>query len=102
MAYEVVVHDAARDALLETVDYLDLITGGLASSRKLLATFFKRTDEIADNPQLYGLSRIRELADLGYHAALVNSYIMLYYVDGQVVHIAHFFHQSQDYARYLV
>ena len=35
----------------------------------------------------------------GYHATLVKSYIMLYKVtENGDVHIAHVFHQSQDYA----
>ena len=102
MAYEVVVHDMTRSALFDTVEYLDLITGGPTSSRRLVKTFLKRIEEITDNPHLYGLTRIRELADVGYHATLVGSYVMLYYLSGDTVHIAHFFHQSQDYARYVL
>ena len=102
MAYEVVIHDAALDALNSALEYLDLITGGPSSSRKLAQAFLRRADEIADNPSLYGLSRVPELANAGYHATLVGSYLMLYYLSGDTVHIAHFFHQSQDYARYVI
>ena len=102
MAYEVVVHDVARNALFNAVEYLNLISGGPAAAERLVATFFKRIDEIADNPDLYGLSRVDGLAEAGYHAAHVANYIMLYYLSGWDVHVAYFFHQSQDYARYVV
>ena len=50
-------------------------------------------------PQLYGLSRVKELAVLGYRPMLVKNYVALYKVEGDVVIVAHIFHQSQDYAK---
>ena len=101
MGYEVVIHDEAREAILQAADYLDLISSGPGAAKRLIETLDDRIGDMSDNPGLYGISRMPELADLGYHATLVTSYVMLYYLSDDVVHIAWFFHQSQDYARYV-
>ena len=45
-------------------------------------------------------SRDPDLADAGFHVVLVKSYFMLYRItDNGDVHVAHVFHQSQDYAK---
>ena len=46
----------------------------------------------------YPLSRFDVLAQLGYRAVLVKSYVALYFCEGDSRVIAHVFHQSQDYA----
>lgn len=46
----------------------------------------------------YSLSRMPELAELGYRTALVGDHLFLYYIDEEDLVIAHFFHQRQDYA----
>jgi len=40
-----------------------------------------------------------ELAEKGYRAVLLGSYIMLYTFEDETVYIAHIFHQRQDYAQ---
>ena len=47
----------------------------------------------------YPLSHIPELARLGYRATSFGAYTMLYYVENDVVFIAHVFHQHRNYAR---
>lgn len=79
-----------------------LRSGGMQAPSNFIAEFDKQIGLIADNPELYGLSRVPELAAVGYRAALVNSYIFLYYISDKEVHVAFLFHQSQDYARYVV
>lgn len=102
MGYSVTVHDRAREDYREIVECLLLMSDGPAAAERFVSEFDRQVALISDNPALYAPSRIAALADLGYRAALVNSYIVMYYVSQDVVHIAHIFHQSQDYARYVV
>lgn len=56
---------------------------------------------MAENPELYGLSRVPELAELGYRCAPVKNYLVLYKVaDGQIV-VCRIIHRSRDYTRLL-
>lgn len=64
-------------------------TGKLRSQVQLIA--FGTVD--------YGLSRLPEFAERGYHTCQVNNYVMLYFYEGDESVIAHLVHQSQDYAR---
>lgn len=81
------------------IQYLCSATGGTAAARSFADTLGEQIELICDNPPLFALSRIPELAALGYRAALVGSYIMLYLYRDEVIYIAHIFHQRQDYAR---
>lgn len=50
---------------------------------------------VAENPELYGLSRVPELAERGYRCAPMNNYIALYKVaDGQIV-VCRIVHKSR-------
>lgn len=99
MACEYVILKGAQDDYRGIVEYLlDVKKSPQAALR--FANEFDRQLEIAcDNPLLHALSRMPELASLGYRAFFVNKYVALYfYRDGRVV-VAHVFHQAQDYAR---
>ena len=47
---------------------------------------------------LFGLSRIPELAAHGFRPVLVNNYVALIVIKEETVYVAHVFHQTQDYA----
>lgn len=102
MVYKLVIHDVVREAYYQIVDYLLLISNGPNAAKSFMDCFDKLLEAIQDNPDLHGLSRVDALANAGYHAVLVNGYIVLYYVVENVVHVAYLFHQSQDYARYVI
>ena len=61
--------------------------------------FDRQIEAVCENPCMHALSRMPELAALGYRPFFVNSYVALYTVRENVVVVAHVFHQSQDYAR---
>ena len=54
---------------------------------------------MCENPNLYGLSRMPDLAALGYHAVFAGSYVVLCFFRQNTVFVAHVFRQRQDYAR---
>ena len=96
MAYRARILEGANDELEEVVAYLSARGGDAAAD--FLDAFEAQLDLICSGAVEHGLSRMPELARLGYRAALVGRYLFLYYVDGDAVVVAHLFHQRQDYA----
>lgn len=97
MAYNVKILPTAEQEVDDIVEYL--MGHGINTARRFLAKYRQQLEILQSGVADYGLSFLRELRGLGYHACPVNSYAMLYYYEGSDVVIAHVFHQSQDYAR---
>ena len=97
MAYNVRILPSAEDEVDEIVEYLSHY--GLQAAQHFVEAYRKQLNLLTSGVVDYGLSRMPELAQLGYHACHVNRYVMLYYREGDVISIAHVFHQSRDYAR---
>lgn len=90
----------ARDELEDIVAYLS--GHGAHTARRFTNEYRRQVGLLASGVVDYGLSNLPELAALGYHACLVNSYVMLYYYTDDEVVVAHIFHQSRDYARLVI
>lgn len=101
MAYKLVILEQAQQDYEGIIDYLISASDGPTAARKFADEFDRQTELVCDNPQLHGLSRMPALADHGYRVMLVHNYIALYFFRDEMVVIAHIFHQSQDYARYV-
>lgn len=115
MAYELRILPSAEAEVESIVNYLAGL--GAQAARRFVDAYRNQLNLIANGIVEYGLSRMPELAELGYHACFVNSYVMLFYYDdkktlldgenereaeNQIIVVAHVFHQSQDYARLVV
>ncbi|WP_166079049.1 type II toxin-antitoxin system RelE/ParE family toxin [Xiamenia xianingshaonis] len=99
MAYKLVILDEAKREEQDIVDYLVNVLKSPQAAAHFLDELDYQLGLIADNPQLFALSRVPELAQRGYRTVQVNNYIMLYKTEGDLVIVAHLFHQIQDYAR---
>lgn len=99
MAYKrKILKDAARE-YRDIVRYLATVLCSPDAARGFIDEFDYQLGLVCDIPELYGLSRMKELAALGYHAMQVKNYVALYKIEGDAVVVAHIFHQSQDYAK---
>lgn len=98
MAYKYVFLDQAKAELSEVTAYLSATTGSDKVSLGLLDEAERMVDLICEFPTMHALSRMPELAEKGYRAALFGSYVMLYTLSEDTVCIEHVFHQRQDYA----
>ena len=99
MAYKrKILKEAARE-YRDIVRYLAAVLGSPDAARGFMDEFDYQLRLVCDMPELYGLSRMRELAVLGYRSMLVKNYVALYKIEGDAVVVAHIFHQSQDYAK---
>ena len=96
MAYKVVILPTAMAEREAITDYL--ANFGTSAVQSFLDEYARQLDLIASGTVSYGLSRFDELAKLGYRMAPVNNYLFLYVIEGGVVTVAHFFHQTQNYA----
>ncbi len=99
MAYKRRILEEAAREYRDIVRYLATVLRSPVAARSFMDEFDHQLNRVCDVPELYGLSRMSELAALGYRAMRVRSYVALYKVEGDVVVVAHVFHQSQDYAK---
>lgn len=97
MAYDVKVLPTAEIEVEGIVKYLSGF--GMQPARRFVEEYRHQLKLLSSGVIDYGPCKLPEVAKLGYHACRVNSYIMLYYFEGDAVVIAHVFHQRQDYAR---
>lgn len=96
MAYEVKILPTAEQEVDEILEYL--LQHGKSTARRFADAYRRQLELLGSGVVDYGLSHLSELSALGYHSCLVNSYVLLYYYEGESLVIAHVFHQSQDYA----
>ena len=97
MASRALILPSAEREVEAIVDYLAGF--GPQTARHFTTAYRRQLELLTSGVVDYGLSRMPELAELGYHACRVNTYVMLYCYEGDAVVVAHVFHQSQDYAR---
>ena len=92
-------------AALEYHSIIGYLTSTLSSpqaAKDSINEFEHQLNLVCEMPMLYGLSKIEELAVLGYRSFLVKKYIAIYKIKGNCVIVAHIFHQSQDYAKFVL
>ena len=99
MAFKVVILDTAQREYREIVSYMIEVLKSPQAAANFMDTFDEQMALAAEVPSAFPLSRMPELAAKGYHAAPVNNYLVLYRATGEVIAVAHVFHQTQDYAR---
>lgn len=97
MALNVRVLPEAENELDEIAAYL--AGHGPNTLKNFLDKYEEQLDHLATGSIDYGLSKLPELARLGYKSCHINSYIMLYFIEKDELVVAHIFHRSQDYAR---
>ncbi|MGI6105182.1 MAG: type II toxin-antitoxin system RelE/ParE family toxin [Raoultibacter sp.] len=102
MAYEYKLLRTAQADYEEIVSYLITIADGFSTAQNFVDEFDKQIRLVCENPDIHAISRMPELATLGYRPMLVNNYVALYFFREDIVFIAHIFHQLQDYGRYVV
>lgn len=95
MAYKCKTLASAHKELANIVAYL--AEESASSAKKFLDTYEKKLDDICSGTVEYGLSRFPKLAALGYHSVLVSNYVLLYYIEDDLLVVAHIFHQRQNY-----
>ncbi len=101
MAYPSVILSSAQLEYEAIVGYLALDLANPAAAGRFMKEFSHQLDLVREMPEIHALSRVPELATLGFRPMLINNYIALYRFDGEKVIVAHIFHQTQDYARFV-
>jgi len=99
MACKKVILDEAQREYRAIVSYLVEVLKSPQAAANFMDAFDEQLSLIAENPEIFALSRVPELAARGYRTALVNNYVMLYKAHEDKIVVAHVFHQTQDYAR---
>lgn len=99
MAYEYVLLRSAQTEYSNIVKYLVDVSDGLQAASNFVDEFDRQIAIVCDNPFIHAVSRMPELAARGYRIFFVNRYVVLYKFEGDLVIVAHIFHQTQNYAR---
>ena len=95
---KVVISQDAESELELIYGYLSIF--GARTADRFLDAYEECVSTLEEGVVEHPLSRHPELRRSGYRVALVNSYLVLYRVAAHdEVHVAHVFHQSQDYAK---
>ena len=100
MASKIIILPTAERELGRAIAYQTALSPEVA--RRFVREFCNRLQTISDGVVEFPLSCIPELADRGYHAALVKRCAILYRRKDGRLEIAHIFHQHQDYARLVI
>ncbi len=98
MACPRVILPSARLEYRSIVEYLTVGLSSPVAAAKFMDEFGRQLDLVCEMPESRPLSRVPELAEMGFRPMLVNRYVALYRFDGEKVVVAHIFHQTQDYA----
>ncbi len=101
MAYELVLLPRAQHDFDEIVQYLAIDLASPQAAGRFIDEFEKKAGLVCENPCLYPLSRIPEISARGYRSMPVLRYVALYSARENLIVVAHIFHQSQDYARFV-
>lgn len=101
MGYKSRILEEAQGEYRAVVRYLHSIAKNPIAARDFVDEFARQVQRISENPTMCRLSRLPELSAYGYRLCLVNNYAMLYRIHDEHVVIAHVFHQSQDYAKFV-
>ena len=99
MVYKTEILESAQRELTEIVGYLAAVLKNPQAAEAFLSELDHQVALIENDPYLYSVSHLPELAARNYRVAFVKSYVMLYTLRGNTIYIAHIFHQRQDYAR---
>ncbi len=96
MIFNVRILPTANKELTDIVSYLN--QHSKTAAKNFLDNYENQINLLRQGIVSYSLSRMPELAELGYHSAFVDDYLFLYYEEDDCIVIAHFFHQRQNYA----
>lgn len=99
MVCEYVILKGAQNDYQGIVEYLLEVKKSPQAALGFVNEFDRQLEMVCENPLLHALSRMPELASLGYRPFLVNRYITLYFYRDDLVVVAHIFHQTQDYGK---
>ena len=101
--YALDITDAAEQDLDRITDYLGITLANPEAALAFLDELDRVNAELTANPIIYPLCVAANLASLGYHKAIVNSYIAVFEIDleANIVRIMRIFHSSENYANKL-
>lgn len=85
----------------DIVRYLLVDLASPQAARRFADEFDEKIAAVCAHPKMYPLGRMPEVSARGYRVMPVMRYVVLYALRDDVVVVAHIFHATQDYARYV-
>ena len=101
MEIKIYISQSAITNIENSINYAEDVLGAFAFARSLTNEFSQFLRNVASFPEMYPLMQDEKLRAKNYRRALIKSYVAIYEYNGKEIFIHGFFHQSQDYARFL-
>lgn len=99
MAYEVLWTRRAYGDVDAIVRHISDVLDSPQAARSHLEAFLAAGDELAESPQLYGVSRMESLRVRGLRVKFVKRYALIYSFDGERVIVKRIVSTLGDYGR---
>ena len=99
MAYEVLWTRRAYEDVDAIVRHISDVLDSSQTARARLEAFLAAEAELAESPQLYGVSRVESLRVRGLRVKLVKRYALIYSLDSERVIVRRIVSTLSDYDR---
>lgn len=98
--FKLEITDTAECDLDRITDYLGITLSNPQAAISFLDEIERVSVELESNPNVFPLCVAGNLSDLGYHKAIVRSYILVFEIDANanIVRVLRVFHSSENYA----
>lgn len=94
--------EGAKEDIREIERYLVAVSDGTTAAASFLQELQEKISLACEIPGSFPLAPMPELAMLGYQTIHVKNYVALFFVEDDVLMVAHVFHQRQNYARFVI
>ena len=91
------ITDTAEYDFDRITDYLGITLANPQAALSLLDEMEQLSGELESNPSVFPLCAADNLAAMGYHKAILKSYIVVFEIEGNAIRILRVFHSSENY-----
>ena len=101
MVYKVDITEEAQKQFEACIDYVRDVLCQANAAQEIIEQFSAFTQNVSEFPEMYPLMLDERLREQEVRRALVKKYVALYRFKENTVTVLGFFHQTQDYAKFL-
>ena len=101
MQTKILIAEEAQEQYEVCIEYVRYVLFAENAAKDIEAAFETFLKNVEIFPEMYPIMQDVRMRKKNVRRALVKSYVVVYKYHGETVEIIGFFHQSQDYARFL-
>ena len=101
MAYKVFITEVTQENYDSCVSYVQYVLHQGKAAKDIKEQYDRFVENVSQFPEMYPKIPDERLINSNYRRALIKNYVVVYEFDGEAVTIHGFYHQLQDYARFV-